>query len=148
MKPSVTRAWRPAGGLALASSRSTVLSTALATAVAMALAAVSSTVLAAPPATPAGAPAPLHAYPDADLALGARLIREHGCDACHARKVGGDGAAMYRPTGRINTPSALLAMVEMCSTELNLGLFPEDVTAVAGVLQRDHYRFAPQRPVR
>jgi hypothetical protein len=39
-------------------------------------------------------------------------------------------------------------MVEMCSTELNLGLFPEDVAAVAGVLQRDHYRFPAQRPAR
>jgi hypothetical protein len=33
-------------------------------------------------------------------------------------------------------------MVDYCSTELNLGLFPEEVTAVAAVLQRDHYRFS------
>jgi hypothetical protein len=92
--------------------------------------------------TPAAAANKLHQYPDADLALGARLITEHRCTACHQRKVGGDGAAIYRPTGRINTPSALLSMVELCSTELNLGLFPEDVAAVAAVLQRDHYRFA------
>lgn len=104
-------------------------------------------VWAAATAQPAAGPA-LHSYPDADLALGERLIREHGCDACHARKMGGDAAAMYRPKGRINTPGALLAMVEMCSTELNLGLFPEDVAAVAGVLQRDHYRFPAQRPAR
>ena len=32
-------------------------------------------------------------------------------------------------------------MVDYCSTELNLGLFPEEVTAIAAVLQRDHYRF-------
>lgn len=32
-------------------------------------------------------------------------------------------------------------MVDFCSTEINLGPFPEDVTAVAAVLQRDHYRF-------
>ena len=32
-------------------------------------------------------------------------------------------------------------MVDYCSTELNLGMFPEEVTAVAAVLQRDHYRF-------
>lgn len=95
----------------------------------------------------AAAQAPLHRWPEADLALGERLIREHRCDACHARKFGGDGSAIYRPAGRINKPAALLAMVEMCSTELNLGLFPEDVTAVAAVLQRDHYRFpaAPSR---
>ena len=77
----------------------------------------------------------------ADLALGQRLIQQHQCDACHASKVGGDGSAIYRPQGRINRPPALLAMVEMCSTELNLQLFPEDVAAVAAVLQRDHYRF-------
>jgi hypothetical protein len=93
-------------------------------------------------AVPAAAATRLHQYPDADLALGARLIAEHRCTTCHVRKVGGDGAAIYRPAGRINTPSALLSMVELCSTELNLGLFPEDVAAVAAVLQRDHYRFA------
>ena len=84
---------------------------------------------------------PLHTWPEADLALGAKLIQEHKCSACHVSKVGGDGSAIYRPKGRIGTPNALLAMVEMCSTELNLGLFPEDVMAVAAVLQRDHYRF-------
>ena len=93
-------------------------------------------------AAQAQTPAPLHVYPDADLALGAKLLQEHRCAACHVRKVGGDGAAIYRPAGRINNPRALLTMVEFCGTELNLGLFPEDATAVAAVLQRDHYRFA------
>ncbi len=90
----------------------------------------------------------LHRYPDADLALGQRLISEHKCSACHATKVGGDGSAIYRPGGRVNTPSALLTMVERCNTELNLGLFPEDVMAVAAVLQRDHYRFVAQPAAR
>ncbi len=82
-------------------------------------------------------------FKGADLRLGERLIREHRCTECHVRKVGGDGSAIYRPLGRINRPSALLAMVELCSVELKLQLFPEDVQAVAGVLQRDHYRFKP-----
>ena len=77
----------------------------------------------------------------ADLALGERLIRENKCSECHIRRVGGDGNAIYRPTGRISRPAALLAMVEMCNTELKLQLFPEDVQAMAAVLQRDHYRF-------
>lgn len=77
----------------------------------------------------------------ADLGLGARLIREHQCSECHVRRVGGDGNAIYRPLGRISTPAKLLTMVEVCNTELNLGMFPEDVAAVAAVLQRDHYRF-------
>jgi hypothetical protein len=88
----------------------------------------------------------LHAWPDADIALGERLVREHRCAECHARKVGGDGSSIYRPLGRINTPGALRGMVDYCSTELNLGLFPEEVTSVAAVLQRDHYRFPASPP--
>ena len=84
-------------------------------------------------------------FRDADLPLGEKLIKEHACSACHIRKVGGDGSAIYRPAGRINTPGALRGMVDLCSTELNLGLFPEEVTAVAAVLQRDHYRFPAPR---
>ena len=85
-------------------------------------------------------------FKDADIPLGEKLIVEHKCTECHVRRVGGDGSAIYRPTGRINTPGALRGMVDYCSTELNLGLFPEDVTAVAAVLQRDHYRFGLPRP--
>ena len=81
-------------------------------------------------------------FKDADLAEGERLIAQHQCTACHVRKVGGDGSAIYRPAGRINTPAALRGMVEMCNTELNLSMFPEEVTSVAAVLQRDHYRFS------
>jgi mono/diheme cytochrome c family protein len=80
-------------------------------------------------------------YRDADLALGARLIKEHRCAECHVRRVGGDGSAIYRPAGRINTPGFLRGMVEQCNTEMNLGLFPEEVTAIAAVLNRDHYKF-------
>lgn len=88
-------------------------------------------------------------FAGADLALGSKLIAEHQCSACHARKAGGDGSAIYRPAGRISTPGLLRGMVDYCSTELNLGLFPEEVTAVAAVLQRDHYRFGlPARPGR
>lgn len=99
----------------------------------------------------AGLAQTLYLFPDADLALGEKLLQEHKCSACHARRVGGDGSSIYRPTGRINSPSLLRGMVDYCSTELNLQLFPEDVTAVAAVLQRDHYRFgassaAPSRP--
>lgn len=79
-------------------------------------------------------------FRDADLALGQRLIAEHRCSECHVRRVGGDGSAIYRPQGRINTAGLLRGMVEQCNTELNLGLFPEEVSAVAAVLNRDHYR--------
>ena len=86
-------------------------------------------------------------FRDADLPLGEQLIKEHACAACHVRRVGGDGSAIYRPQGRINTPGALRGMVDLCSVELKLSLFPEEVTAVAAVLNRDHYRFGmPAKP--
>jgi hypothetical protein len=77
----------------------------------------------------------------ADLKLGEKLIAENKCVACHQRKVGGDGSAIYKPAGRISNAGYLRGMVEQCNTELNLGLFPEEVTAVGAVLNRDHYRF-------
>jgi hypothetical protein len=80
-------------------------------------------------------------FQGADLKLGEKLIAESKCVACHQKKVGGDGAAIYKPAGRINAPGALRGMVEQCNTELNLGMFPEEVTSVAAVLNRDHYRF-------
>lgn len=90
---------------------------------------------------PAQTPTGIEIFRDADLALGERLLREHRCSECHVRRVGGDGSAIYRPAGRINTPGALRGMVEYCNTELNLSLFPEEVSAIAAVLQRDHYHF-------
>jgi len=80
-------------------------------------------------------------FQGADLKLGEKLIADSKCVACHQQKVGGDGSAMYKPAGRINTAGYLRGMVEQCNTELNLGFFPEEVTAVAAVLNRDHYRF-------
>ena len=81
-------------------------------------------------------------FQGADLRLGTQLLAEHKCAACHQQKVGGDGSAIYRPAGRIHSAGLLRGMVEQCNTELTLGLFPEEVTAVAAVLNRDHYRFS------
>jgi hypothetical protein len=114
-------------------------------AVALTRAAVAGVLAAATSAAPAAGPA---IFEGADLALGSKLIADNKCTACHIRQVGGDGTAIYRPQGRINTPGALRGMVDYCSTELNLGLFPEEVTAIAAVLQRDHYRFGASVPTR
>ncbi len=78
----------------------------------------------------------------ADLVLGERLLKENHCTECHARKVGGDGSAIYRPKGRISTPGSLRGMVEQCGANLSLSLFPDEVTAIAAVLNRDHYHFS------
>ena len=79
-------------------------------------------------------------YEGADLALGEKLIADNKCTACHQRRVGGDGSARYRPGERVTTLGALRGMVEACNMQLNLGLFPEEVTSIAAVLNRDHYR--------
>lgn len=94
------------------------------------------------PAQAADAPGSAAAlFREADPAVGEKLIREHKCSECHARNHGGDGASIYRPQGRINTPAALRGMVEQCNLELNLALFPDEVTSISAVLNRDHYRF-------
>lgn len=77
----------------------------------------------------------------ADLKLGEELIKQNRCVQCHAEKVGGDGSKIYRPLGVINTSGLLRGMVEQCNSALNFQMFPEEVTAVAAVLNRDHYRF-------
>jgi hypothetical protein len=86
-----------------------------------------------------------HAQPaifkDADYKLGEKLITENKCAACHVSKVGGDGSAIYKPQGRINTAAFLRGMVEQCNTQLNMGMFPEEVEAVAAVINREHYKF-------
>lgn len=86
------------------------------------------------------APLPL-LYQGADMVLGQQLIDQNKCSQCHQRKVGGDGSAIYRPGTRIASAGALRGMVEMCNTELNLALFPDEVTAISAVLNRDFYRF-------
>jgi hypothetical protein len=80
-------------------------------------------------------------YRGADLKLGEQLIAQNRCVQCHAEKFGGDGNSIYRPAGRINTAGLLRGMVEQCNSMLNLQMFPEEVTAVAAVLNRDHYKF-------
>ena len=94
-----------------------------------------------PPPAQGQAPTAASLFEGADLALGERLLAEHHCAACHSRKLGGDGSAIYRPQGRISAPGFLRGMVEQCNMELKLSLFPEEVTSIAAVLNRDHYRF-------
>lgn len=103
----------------------------LAAMVTMAMAAITGTAHANGPAI----------FKDADLKLGEQLIIQGKCSQCHASKTGGDGSSIYRPQGRINTAPALRGMVEQCNTMLSLQMFPEEVTAVAAVLNRDHYKF-------
>ena len=50
-------------------------------------------------------------------------------------------APSSNPGQGFNNAGLMRGMVEMCNTNMNLGMFPEEVTAVAAVLNRDHYKF-------
>ena len=81
------------------------------------------------------------ADPAAVLA-GKKLVADSKCEACHAKKVGGDGSSIYRRADRrVTTRSKLLPQVALCNSELSLGLFPDDETAIATYLNSEHYRF-------
>lgn len=80
-------------------------------------------------------------YQGADLKLGEKLIVDNKCTACHQRNTGGDGSAIYQPAGKVNSLGALRGRVEACNQQLNLGLFPDEVTSISAVLNRDYYRF-------
>lgn len=80
-------------------------------------------------------------FKEADLKLGEQLIAQNKCNQCHTGRVGGDGSDIYNPKGRINEPGLLRGMVEQCNSTLNFQMFPDEVTSVAAVLNRDHYKF-------
>ncbi len=76
------------------------------------------------------------------LETGKKLVTEAKCEACHISKVGGDGSAMYsRKDRRVTARSKLLPQVERCNSQLKLGLFPDDETAIAAYLNATHYKF-------
>lgn len=79
---------------------------------------------------------------DSDHQMGGKLVAEHRCNACHQNNVGGDGTDIYNPKGKINTAGKLRGMVEACNTQLNLALFPDEVTAIAAFLNRQHYKLS------
>ncbi len=56
-------------------------------------------------------------------------------------RLGGDASALHRPANRINTPAALRGRVACRSNDFSLQLFPEQVSAIAGVLRRNHDPF-------
>jgi hypothetical protein len=71
-----------------------------------------------------------------------KLVAESKCEACHAKKVGGDGTGIYTRENRIvKTKTRVASQVALCNSELNLGLFPEDEAAIAAYLNEVFYKF-------
>ena len=69
-------------------------------------------------------------------------MHEKDCVACHVRRVGGDGSAMYtRAERRVTSPAKLKAQVSACNTELGTGYFPEEEEHLAAYLDLQYYKF-------
>ena len=78
----------------------------------------------------------------ARVAEGKKLVASSACEKCHAGKVGGDGSAMYlRKDRKVSSRARLVVQVARCSSELNLGLFPDDEVAIAAYLNQSYYKF-------
>ena len=77
----------------------------------------------------------------ADVAAGAAL-HDKDCVACHVRRVGGDGTAMYtRGERKVTSLEKLKAQVAVCNAELSTGYFPDEEEHVAAYLNLRYYRF-------
>ena len=81
-------------------------------------------------------------FPKADAAAGQKLFDEAKCNACHAKRFGGDGSAAYtRPDRRVKSPDALLKQVRACVTQLNVQWFDDEQENVAAYLNQRYYKF-------
>lgn len=65
----------------------------------------------------------------------AHALIEKNCTSCH-------GSEMYtREDRKIGSYSALETQVEACNTNLDTGMFPKEVEAVAQRLNQEYYKF-------
>lgn len=63
------------------------------------------------------------------------VYTDANCETCHRSNI------YTRPNRRVNTYSRLEAQVEMCNTMLDVGWFPDEVSAVATYLNQKYYKF-------
>jgi hypothetical protein len=71
----------------------------------------------------------------ATTGIDAHTLLQKNCTSCH-------GSEVYtRPDRKIHSLSALKTQVEACNTNLDKGMFPEEVDAVANLLNQEYYKF-------
>jgi len=81
-------------------------------------------------------------FQGADVAKGQQFYTELKCAACHAQRMMGQAAAMYtRSDRKVHNPKQLLAFTQMCVTQLNHELFPDEVKDIAAYLNQTYYHF-------
>jgi cytochrome c553 len=67
--------------------------------------------------------------------IDAQALLQKNCTSCH-------GSEVYtRPDRKIHSLSALQQQVEFCNTNLDTKMFPDEVNAVANLLNKEYYKF-------
>jgi hypothetical protein len=85
----------------------------------------------------------LPAFAKGDPAEGKKLVDESKCEICHNNKVMGEPGAIYlRKDRKVTSFAKLKSQVSLCTTQLNLPLFPEDEESIVAHLNQAWYRFA------
>ncbi len=83
-----------------------------------------------------------HEFQGANLVKGQQYYTDLKCAACHAERMMGSTSAMYtRADRKVHNPKQLLAFTQMCVTQLNHDLFPEEVRDIAAYLNHTYYKF-------
>lgn len=83
----------------------------------------------------------LRLFASADANAGKATHAQNNCAACHQQRTEKNETAFYTRTDRkVSTQEKLIAQVAACSTQLKLGLFPEDELNLAAYLNREYYK--------
>lgn len=73
---------------------------------------------------------------------GRKLVEANKCEACHQGRIPGPAGAIYtRKDRKVTSLAKLKSQVAMCTTQLNLSLFPEDEESIAAFLNATYYKF-------
>ena len=81
-----------------------------------------------------------------DPVQGGKLVEEKKCEACHQKKMRGDGPSIYlRKDRRVGSLEKLKAQVAACNSELNLQLFPDEEEHIVAHLDKTYYKFTARK---
>jgi len=84
---------------------------------------------------------PLIAIASPAASEGHKLVQAHMCETCHQNKVYGPEGTIYtRKDHKVTSWAKLRAQVAGCSSQLNLGLFPEEEEQIATYLNETYYK--------
>ena len=85
----------------------------------------------------------LPAFAKGDPAEGKKLVADSKCEICHNNKVMGEPGAIYlRKDRKVTSYAKLKSQVSLCTTQLNLALFPEDEEHIVRYLNQAWYKFS------